>query len=161
MENLVSRVADCIENTWRKDNETMKVIVFSIFAILGWLGAAWSSGLWDGKEGFLWGLLASGLFDFSVSLISGSSKQAWDDLTKNNSAKGALGTVLNMAFAAVAAFAGYNVLLLGWHHWWTGFWASTLLGLPGLVIGILAVVVSIIHFLLSIVPRKFWGKYVK
>ena len=66
-----------------------------------------------------------------------------------------------MSFAAVAMFAGYNVLLLGWYHWWTGFWASVLFGFPGLVIGILVVFISIIHFVLSIVPKRFGGKYVK
>jgi len=139
----------------------MKTIVFTVFAGLGWFGAAWSSGLWDQKDGFLWGLLASVLFDVSVSSISGSSKQAWDDLTKGKFANSVFRVVLNMVFAAVATFAGYNVLLLGWHHWWSGFWASVLLGFPGLVIGILVVFISIIHFLLAIVPKRFWEKYVK
>ena len=43
----------------KKGNEIMKTIVFTVFAGLGWFGAAWSSGLWDQKDGFLWGLLAS------------------------------------------------------------------------------------------------------
>lgn len=139
----------------------MKPIILMIFSVLGWLGAAWSSGLWDEKEGFLWGLLASVIFDFAASFFSGSSKMAWDDLTKGNSANGALGKVLNIAFAAVTAFAGYKVLMLGWHHWWTGFWATALLGAPGLFVGGIVVIVSILHFLLAIVPKRFWEKHVK
>ena len=139
----------------------IKTIVYAVFAGLGWLVAAWSSGLWDEKEGFLWGLLASGLFDAAVSFVSGASRVAWDDLTKGGSANGILGRVLNIAFAIVAVFLGYNVLMLGWHHWWTGFWASALLGVAGLGVGIFVVVVSIAHLLLAIVPKRFWGKYVK
>ena len=75
----------------KKGNEIMKTIVFTVFAGLGWFGAAWSSGLWDQKDGFLWGLLASVLFDVSVSCISGSSKQAWNDLTKGESANSVFG----------------------------------------------------------------------
>lgn len=139
----------------------MKTIVCAVFAALGWYGATWSSGLWDGKDGFLWGLLSSGLFDFSVSIISGSSQQAWEGLTKGASSGGALRTGLNVAFAVLTAWVGYSVLMLGWHHWWTGFWASLLLGAPGLGVGAVVIFVSVMHFLLSIFPKSLWGKYVK
>ena len=139
----------------------IKLIVYGVVMAAAYCGACYASDLWMGKSGFWWGVAAAVLFDFCISLISGASKNAWDSLVKEASSASIGGKLFNMLCAGVSAYVGYHILLVGWFHWWTGFWASMLLGLPGLCMGGIVLFVAVVQALLAIIPRKFWVKLVK
>jgi hypothetical protein len=145
----------------RKEIEMFKLIGYGIFLGLGYWGTLYAADLWIAKNGFWWGLGISILFGFCSAIVSGASEQAFRTLTKEGKVSGFISKIISLIFACGAFYVGYNILLIGWSIWWTGFWASILIGIPGLLIGGFMLLLSPIHFLLTLLPRSWWVKFVK
>ena len=135
--------------------------LYGIFLGLGYWGTLYAADLWIAKNGFWWGLGISILFDFCSGIASGAFRLAFCALTKEGNVSGFICKIISLIFACGSFYVGYNILLIGWSIWWTGFWASLLIGIPGLVIGGVILLGSPLHCLLTLLPRSWWMKFVK
>ena len=143
-----------------KANGIVVVIVNAIaLSVGGWLFLD-GSGMWLDKSGFLWGAVSVFLFNFGVGLVSGSVGGVWKQIVAGGT-DGLVARLIVLLFALMAGYVGYRLLMTGWSHWWTGFWASVFLGLEGMVVGTITCFIALCELLMAVVPRSTWGKYVK
>ena len=104
--------------------------------------------MWDTHNGILWGALAALIVNIGVGFLQTSVRYQWRE-------RAAGGVVMRCVAASVSAYCGYYVLVIGWHHWWTGFWSSLWVGLVGLVVG-----GGVIGFSIFLIASNLFSKIV-
>lgn len=106
----------------------VKMIVSMVLAIVACVITNKGAVMWDTHNGILWGALAALIVNIGVGFLQTSVRYQWRE-------RAAGGVVMRCVAASVSAYCGYYVLVIGWHHLWTGFWSGLFIGLVGLFVG--------------------------